>query len=46
MDKLLRKKESSFKFSLNTSTIRGQKLSLPQIIELCAKTGYDGFEPG
>ncbi|HSF52570.1 MAG TPA: sugar phosphate isomerase/epimerase [Algoriphagus sp.] len=39
------KKESSFKFSLNTSTIRGQKLSLPQIIELCAKTGYDGFEP-
>jgi sugar phosphate isomerase/epimerase len=40
-----KKKESSFKFSLNTSTIRGQKLSLPQIIELCAKTGYDGFEP-
>lgn len=39
------KKASSFKFSLNTSTIRGQKLSLPQIIELCAKTGYDGFEP-
>jgi 2-keto-myo-inositol isomerase len=39
------KKVSSFKFSLNTSTIRGQKLSLPQIIELCAKTGYDGFEP-
>jgi sugar phosphate isomerase/epimerase len=39
------KKESSFKFSLNTSTVRGQKLSLPQLIELCAKTGYDGFEP-
>lgn len=39
------RKESSFKFSLNTSTIRGQKLSLPQLIELCAKTGYDGFEP-
>ncbi len=39
------KKESTFKFSLNTSTIRGQKLSLPQIIELAAKAGYDGFEP-
>jgi 2-keto-myo-inositol isomerase len=39
------KKESSFKFSLNTSTIRGQKLSLPQIIELAARAGYDGFEP-
>jgi 2-keto-myo-inositol isomerase len=38
-------KESSFKFSLNTSTIRGQKLTLPQIIELAAKAGYDGFEP-
>jgi 2-keto-myo-inositol isomerase len=39
------KPKSSFLYSLNTSTIRGQKLSLPQIIELCAKTGYDGFEP-
>ena len=39
------KQESQFKFSLNTSTIRGQKLSLPQIIELAARAGYDGFEP-
>lgn len=39
------KKETAFKFSLNTSTIRGQKLTLPQIIELAAKAGYDGFEP-
>jgi 2-keto-myo-inositol isomerase len=39
------KPQSTFKFSLNTSTIRGQKLSLPQIIELAARTGYDGFEP-
>ena len=39
------KKESRFKFSLNTSTIRGQKLSLPEIIELAARAGYDGFEP-
>ncbi|MCS5491578.1 sugar phosphate isomerase/epimerase family protein [Algoriphagus limi] len=39
------KRESTFKFSLNTSTIRGQKLSLPEIIELTARAGYDGFEP-
>ncbi|WP_035468479.1 sugar phosphate isomerase/epimerase family protein [Algoriphagus mannitolivorans] len=39
------KKASKFKFSLNTSTIRGQKLSLPEIIELAARAGYDGFEP-
>lgn len=39
------KKESRFKFSLNTSTIRGQKLGLPEIIELAARAGYDGFEP-
>ncbi len=40
-----KKAPSTFKFSLNTSTIRGQKLTLPQIIELAAKSGYDGFEP-
>ncbi len=39
------KRESTFKYSLNTSTIRGQKLTLPQIIELAARAGYDGFEP-
>ncbi|MFT4855994.1 MAG: 2-keto-myo-inositol isomerase [Algoriphagus sp.] len=39
------KKETKFLFSLNTSTIRGQKLSLPQLIELAARAGYDGFEP-
>ena len=39
------KKKPTFKFSLNTSTIRGQKLTLPQTIELAAKAGYDGFEP-
>ncbi|GMQ26178.1 sugar phosphate isomerase/epimerase [Algoriphagus sp. oki45] len=39
------KENTLFKFSLNTSTIRGQKLSLPQIIELAARAGYDGFEP-
>ena len=36
---------TKFQYSLNTSTIRGQKLSLPQIIELTARAGYDGFEP-
>ncbi|WP_075349365.1 sugar phosphate isomerase/epimerase family protein [Algoriphagus marinus] len=39
------KAETQFLFSLNTSTIRGQKLSLPEIIELAARAGYDGFEP-
>ena len=33
---------SEFVFSLNTSTIRGQKLSLPQMIELAARAGYQG----
>lgn len=36
---------TQFQFSLNTSTIRGQKLTLPNIIELAARAGYDGFEP-
>jgi sugar phosphate isomerase/epimerase len=39
------KEETKFLFSLNTSTISGQKLSLPEIIELTARAGYDGFEP-
>jgi 2-keto-myo-inositol isomerase len=43
--KPMEKEASQFKFSLNTSTIRGQKLSLPQIIELTARAGYDGLEP-
>lgn len=38
------KKPSSIKFSLNTSTIRGQKLSLSQMIQVAAKAGYDGIE--
>ncbi|MFP6762498.1 MAG: sugar phosphate isomerase/epimerase family protein [Planctomycetaceae bacterium] len=36
---------SEFRYCLNTSTIRGQKLPLDQEIELAAKTGYDGIEP-
>ncbi|PZX50689.1 sugar phosphate isomerase/epimerase [Algoriphagus ratkowskyi] len=39
-----KKKEATIQFSLNTSTLRGQKLDLPQIIEIAAKAGYDGIE--
>jgi sugar phosphate isomerase/epimerase len=34
-----------FGFCLNTSTIRGQNLSLPEMIDLTASCGYDGIEP-
>lgn len=34
-----------FKYCLNTATIMGQKLTLPQQIELVAKAGYQGIEP-
>ncbi|HUY31736.1 MAG TPA: sugar phosphate isomerase/epimerase [Pirellulales bacterium] len=34
-----------FGYSLNTSTVRGQKLKLDQQIELAAKAGYQGVEP-
>lgn len=33
------------KFCLNTSTIRGQKLSVPEQIQVCAAAGYDAIEP-
>ncbi|MFC3417094.1 sugar phosphate isomerase/epimerase family protein [Algoriphagus hitonicola] len=36
--------EATFRFSLNTSTIRGQKLSLSEMIEVTARAGYDGIE--
>ncbi len=36
---------STFLFSLNTSTIRGQKLSLTEMIEIAARAGYDCVEP-
>ena len=36
---------SKFRYCLNTSTIRGQKLTLDKEIDLAAKTGYDGIEP-
>ncbi len=34
-----------FRYCLNTSTIRGQKLPLAQEIEIAAQAGYDGIEP-
>ena len=34
-----------WKYCLNTSTIRGQKLSVPDQIDLAAKAGYDAIEP-
>jgi 2-keto-myo-inositol isomerase len=34
-----------FRYSLNTSTIRGQRLSLPDEVDLAAKAGYDAIEP-
>ena len=33
------------RFSLNTSTVRGQKLTIQQQIDVAAKAGYDGIEP-
>lgn len=35
----------SFRYCLNTSTIRGQKLGIVQEVETAAKAGYDGIEP-
>jgi sugar phosphate isomerase/epimerase len=36
---------SRVRYCLNTSTVRGQKLDLPALVELAAKAGYDGIEP-
>lgn len=37
--------EPTFRYCLNTSTIRGQKLGLVEEIELAAKAGYQAIEP-
>src|SRR4051812_11492972 len=34
-----------FGYCLNTSTIRGQKLSLVQEVQIAARAGYNGIEP-
>lgn len=38
------KKEDKFKYSLNTSTISGQKLGVEKYIEIAARAGYDCAE--
>jgi 2-keto-myo-inositol isomerase len=40
-----RASNAHFRYSLNTSTISGQRLSLVEKIEIAAKAGYDGIEP-
>ncbi len=40
-----RSDKEPFGYCLNTSTIRGQKLSLVQEIEIAAKAGYHAIEP-
>lgn len=40
-----RQRSSSFRYCLNTSTIRGQKLGLEKEIETTARAGYDAIEP-
>ena len=39
------KPKANFQYCLNTSTIRGQKLSLVEEIETAAQAGYTGLEP-
>lgn len=39
------KPQRPFRFCLNTSTIRGKKLPLTEVIDLTARAGYDGIEP-
>lgn len=35
----------SLRYCLNMSTVRGQKLSVPDQVDLAAKAGYDSIEP-
>jgi 2-keto-myo-inositol isomerase len=37
--------QQRFGYCFNTSTIRGQELTLPQQIEVAASAGYEGIEP-
>ncbi|MCG8584410.1 MAG: sugar phosphate isomerase/epimerase [Pirellulales bacterium] len=39
-----KKQDSRFHYCLNTSTIRGQSLSLAEQIAIASKAGYDGIE--
>jgi 2-keto-myo-inositol isomerase len=40
-----RAKAGPFRYSLNTSTIRGQKVPLTEEVEIVARAGYDAIEP-
>ncbi len=44
-DKPVVKSDKPFGFCLNMSTIREQKLSVPEQVEVAAKAGYDAIEP-
>jgi sugar phosphate isomerase/epimerase len=37
--------DPAFRFSLNTSTIRGQKVPLDEEVRIAAQVGYQGIEP-
>ncbi len=38
-------KAGPFRYCLNTSTIMGQKLKLPEVVEVAARAGYQAIEP-
>ena len=40
-----RPKEQPFGYCFNTSTIRGQRLPLTQVVDITAKAGWNGIEP-
>ncbi len=40
-----RSPRDSFTFCFNTSTIRGQKRPLPEVVDIVAKAGYQAIEP-
>lgn len=40
-----KKKNAKLRFSLNTSTISGQKLGIEKYIDIAARAGYDCIEP-
>jgi 2-keto-myo-inositol isomerase len=44
-DKPAKPAGGAFRYSLNTATIRGQKLGIVKEIEVAAQAGYDGIEP-
>jgi sugar phosphate isomerase/epimerase len=38
-------REPTFRYMFNTATIRGQKLSVVEEVDIAARAGYQGFEP-